>query len=259
MLRQRIDHLAEQIDTFRKQKLGLAHTEQAQAAINSEAMVPCAGTPQTLAEPGATGVGGDVAKRSASEPPAPAASGEPQNAASLNSPTKPAKDLTLTGLYNVLQALREGRPLTAKEKQIHSAGLVGVLKTLHDELDDAVLQAYGWADLQAGLAASPNSPEFATARDELLLRLVTLNAQRAAEEARGQVRWLRPAFQNPLLKQELLTHVQQGLEVDLAYKWPIQGDAVPDANDLAANAPMATATSRCTRVRAHPALASDLA
>jgi len=27
-----------------------------------------------------------------------------------------SKDLTLTGLYNVVQALREGRPLTAKEK-----------------------------------------------------------------------------------------------------------------------------------------------
>jgi len=32
-----------------------------------------------------------------------------------------------TGLYNVLQALREGRALNPKEKQIHNAGLVGVL------------------------------------------------------------------------------------------------------------------------------------
>jgi hypothetical protein len=31
----------------------------------------------------------------------------------------------------------------------------------------------------------------------LLTRLVTLNAERAAEEARGIVRWLRPKFQNP--------------------------------------------------------------
>jgi hypothetical protein len=67
--------------------------------------------------------------------------------ASVAPAAKPNKDLTLTGLYNVLQALREGRPLTAKEKTIHSTGLVGVLKTLHDELDAAVLAAYGWSDL----------------------------------------------------------------------------------------------------------------
>lgn len=31
-------------------------------------------------------------------------------------------DLTLTGTYNVLDALREGRPLSAKEKIIHTQG-----------------------------------------------------------------------------------------------------------------------------------------
>ena len=31
----------------------------------------------------------------------------------------------------------------------------------------------------------------------MLLRLVALNAERAAEEARGVVRWLRPEFQDP--------------------------------------------------------------
>ena len=51
--------------------------------------------------------------------------------------------LTLTGMYNVLEALRAERELTAKEKTIHTQGLVGVLKELHDELDAAVLQAYG--------------------------------------------------------------------------------------------------------------------
>lgn len=45
---------------------------------------------------------------------------------------KPSKDLTLTGLYNVPQALREVRRMSAKEKHIHSAGLMGVLKTMHD-------------------------------------------------------------------------------------------------------------------------------
>ena len=89
--------------------------------------------------------------------------------------------LTLTGLYNVLAALREGRALTAKEQAIHTQGLVGVLRELHDELDATVRAAYG-------LPASATT-------DDVLAELVRLNARRAAEEAQGQVRWLRPAFQ----------------------------------------------------------------
>ncbi len=94
------------------------------------------------------------------------------------------QDLTLTGVYNVLEKLRGGEQLTAKEKVIHEHGLVGVLKSLHDELDAAVLQAYGWADLT--LPADT---------DELLVRLVELNQKRANEESAGTVRWLRPSFQ----------------------------------------------------------------
>lgn len=111
--------------------------------------------------------------------------------------------LTLTGLYNVLAALREGRPLTAKEKTQHAQGLVGVLRELHDELDAAVLAAYG-------LAAQAST-------DDILAHLVQLNTQRAAEEAQGRVRWLRPEFQNPqnsLQKQELLPQEEQALEAD---------------------------------------------
>lgn len=129
---------------------------------------------------------------------------------------KAKKGLTLTAIYNVLEALREGRPLTAKEKQIHTQGLAGVLKELHDELDAAVLQAYGWPDL------TPGEP----GKDELLTRLVALNAKRAAEEAQGTIRWLRPAFQAPeklLSNKELPTQVQQGLELDLAQKNKIPG------------------------------------
>ena len=43
--------------------------------------------------------------------------------------------------------------------------------------------------------------------DDILAHLVQHNTQRAAEEAQGRVRWLRPDFQNPqnsLQKQELL-------------------------------------------------------
>jgi hypothetical protein len=161
-------------------------------------------------------------------------------------------DLTLTGMYNVLEKLRAGETLTGKERTIHEHGLVSVVRQLHDELDAAVLEAYGWSDLlpllqvahnpsvhpersaegakskgtpnvsttiaaQAPLSANgksnpspPNPPlegeglrvlsrdDAKRAFDEAILeRLVALNAERAAEEARGLVRWLRPEFQHP--------------------------------------------------------------
>ncbi len=111
--------------------------------------------------------------------------------------------LTLTGLYNVLAALREGRALTAKEKTHHTQGLVGVLRELHDELDTAVLAAYG-------LPATAST-------DDILAHLVQLNTQRAQEEAQGRVRWLRPDFQNPrnsLQKQELLPQEEKAPKAD---------------------------------------------
>ncbi|MDX1969978.1 MAG: type IIL restriction-modification enzyme MmeI [Planctomycetaceae bacterium] len=92
-------------------------------------------------------------------------------------------ELTLTGMYNVLEKLRSGEPLTAKEKVIHEQGLVSVLKQIHDDLDAAVFEAYGW-------------PVTLT-DEEILERLVALNAERAEEEKRGLIRWLRPEFQNP--------------------------------------------------------------
>jgi hypothetical protein len=89
--------------------------------------------------------------------------------------------LTITGMYNVLEKLRTGEALTAKEKTVHDDGLVSVLKKIHDDLDAAVFAAYGW-------------PATLT-DDEILERLVALNHERAAEEKRGLVRWLRPEFQ----------------------------------------------------------------
>lgn len=56
-------------------------------------------------------------------------------------------DLTLTGMYNVLEKLKSGEALTVKGQKIHTDGLVSVLKPLHDEIDHAVLDAYGWSDL----------------------------------------------------------------------------------------------------------------
>ena len=91
--------------------------------------------------------------------------------------------LTLTGMYNVLEKMRSGEPLKEKEQTTHEQGLVSVLQQLHDDLDSAVFDAYGW----------PTS----LTDEELLERLVALNAERAAEERRGLIRWLRPEFQNP--------------------------------------------------------------
>lgn len=114
-------------------------------------------------------------------------------------------ELTITGMYNVLESLRQGTALSEKERVIHEQGLVAVLGQLHDELDAAVFEAYGWGDLAPALVGKPGgttpyrtpSPAQEEAEEELLTRLVRLNAERAQEEARGLVRWLRPEYQNP--------------------------------------------------------------
>ena len=75
----------------------------------------------------------------------------------------------------------------------------------HDALDNAVFNAYGWDDLAKELVALPGAttplPDKpaaqAKAEEELLMRLVALNKQRALEEAQGNVRWLRPDYQAP--------------------------------------------------------------
>ncbi len=91
--------------------------------------------------------------------------------------------LTLTGIYNVLEKLRSGERIEGKDREVYDQGLVGILRKLHDEMDAEVAAAYGWpVDL----------PEH-----DLLQRLVDLNRERAAEEAQGLIRWLRPDFQNP--------------------------------------------------------------
>lgn len=91
--------------------------------------------------------------------------------------------LTLTQMYNVLEKLRAGEVIEGKDKIIYDQGLIGLLKDIHDRIDAAVADAYGWpVDLSD---------------DEILHRLVDLNKERAAEEAQGKIRWLRPEYQNP--------------------------------------------------------------
>ena len=90
-------------------------------------------------------------------------------------------DLTLTGLYNVLEKLKAGAALIAAEENVKTRGLVLILKEMHEQIDRLTAEAYGWpADLTD---------------EEILERLVALNAERAKEESAGHVRWLRPDYQ----------------------------------------------------------------
>jgi hypothetical protein len=89
--------------------------------------------------------------------------------------------LTLTQIYNVLEKLRAGETLDADDEAIKAKGLVLIVKELHDKIDALVAQAYGW----------PSN----LSDEEILQKLVALNAERAAEEKRGLIRWLRPDYQ----------------------------------------------------------------
>lgn len=91
--------------------------------------------------------------------------------------------LTITEMYNVLGSLRAREPLGERERIIHEQGLISVLKGLHDDLDKAVCDAYGW--------------EHGIPDEEILQQLVALNHERAEEERGGLVRWLRPEYQHP--------------------------------------------------------------
>ena len=130
-------------------------------------------------------------------------------------------DLTLTKLYNVLEALRandgRGRALTDVERDIHDRGLVTILRQHHDAIDELVADAYGWGDdWRAGRLDD----------ETILARLVALNAERAAEEAKGLIRWLRPEYQAPDYRppveaaDELALAGGAGVAEDNVIAWP---------------------------------------
>ncbi len=108
-------------------------------------------------------------------------------------------DLTLTGLYNVLEKLKSGAVLTPEDEDVKHRGLVIILKELHEQIDRAAFDAYGWPHTLSD--------------EEILARLVALNAERAEEEARGLVRWLRPDYQRPRFGKGLVSEV--AIEFDL--------------------------------------------
>lgn len=92
-------------------------------------------------------------------------------------------DVTITGMYNLLEKLRKGEAFTDSDRAYNDKALVSTLKQIHDELDAGVFEAYGWA---ANLSD-----------DEILEKLVALNTERAEEERNGLIRWLRPEYQAP--------------------------------------------------------------
>jgi hypothetical protein len=91
--------------------------------------------------------------------------------------------LTMTEIYNLRDRQRAGQLKDLIEVERASAARVGIVNRLHEQIDAEVAAAYGWpADL---------SPA------EIVTRLVALNAERAAEERAGTIRWLRPDYQIP--------------------------------------------------------------
>lgn len=97
-------------------------------------------------------------------------------------------ELTLTDMYNVLEKIRAGKPLDESEQRTRGWGLIDTLLQIHDDIDRASLAAYGW-------------PASVT-DDDIIARLLTLNAERAFEEAQAHTRWLRPDFQASTIRTE---------------------------------------------------------
>lgn len=158
--------------------------------------------------------------------------------------------VTLTQMYNVLEELRAGRALDAKSRAIHEAALVGVLASLHDEIDREVLAAYGWRDLDGQLRSEAG-------REQVLARLVALNAERAAHEAQGEVHWLRPEYQ--CAAQAMPAAEQGGLDLSgqAGLQAPIH--AASRAEKIAWPADLPAQVAAVAGVLAHCAVAQSLA
>jgi hypothetical protein len=96
--------------------------------------------------------------------------------------------LTMTELYNLREKLRSGAPMDDKEQRRATRARAAIVNRLHEQLDQAVADAYGWGEEWKAGKLGPS---------EIVARLVALNHERAAEEKAGKVRWLRPDYQEP--------------------------------------------------------------
>jgi hypothetical protein len=128
--------------------------------------------------------------------------------------------------------------LTPAEDAIKDKGLILILKELHEKLDALVFEAYGWPSTLTD--------------EEILERLVALNHERAAEERRGHVRWLRPDYQIPRFGKALdkMAAKEEQIEAELgiaaagAKKGAFPSDAV--GQTAAVFAALASAKDRIT-------------
>jgi hypothetical protein len=111
-------------------------------------------------------------------------------------------DLTLTGLYNAIEKIRAGSELSPAERDVQKRGQTLILKRVHDLIDVAVAEAYGWpVDLD---------------EQSLLERILALNAERSTIETRGEVAWLRPAYQAPKFGKGAFAVEDTGLDAGIA-------------------------------------------
>jgi hypothetical protein len=148
--------------------------------------------------------------------------------------------VTLTGIYNVLEKLRAGEVLSTAERVVHTAAACGTLRDLHEALDRRVAESYGW--------------EWPMSASQVLEKLVALHDVCVTEEAAGEVRWLRPAYQEARFgaKQAdmgLSTEASSGSDSPIAQPLPWPTDAVGQITALrqiAAASPVSVdeATSR---------------
>ncbi len=68
--------------------------------------------------------------------------------------------------------------------------------------------------------------------DSLLERLVALNAERAAEEKKGLIRWLRPEFQNPAKKAAAPKQTEIEIEDEAETKPAAKAEKLPWPKEL---------------------------
>jgi hypothetical protein len=71
--------------------------------------------------------------------------------------------------------------LKTTDEDVKNRSRAAIIKDLHDQIDQLVFEAYGW------------SPDLTD--EDIVERLVALNALRSREERQGFVRWLRPNYQ----------------------------------------------------------------
>jgi hypothetical protein len=166
-------------------------------------------------------------------------------------------DVTLTGLYNVLARLRAEQPLSAKEKTQHEHGLVAVLRSLHDGFDAAVLQAYGWMDLQSALPTIAQARRGARRGGGIAARTPGGAERQAPPKKPGTVRWLRPEFQARAQDAQVALDVALDVAPDVAPD-DAPGDGGGAPADAAAEAGQA-AQAGDARAPASPATAGSAA